>query len=321
MTTLVTGATGFLGSHLARSLVERGEAVRALARRSSDTRRLAGLRVEIAHGDVTDRASIDRALDGASKVFHVAAVYAFGPRDPAQMERTNVGGTENVLRAAVARGVPAVYVSSVVALGPTGRSPVGKEHWAGSTPRSAYEATKRAAHLVARDLARQHGSRLRIALPVTIYGPDDPSLVGTAHRMFVGAFSDRELSMVHVDDCAEALVAIAERGRDGEEYIVGERVVTFREWFELLARVSSRRAPSVYLPDWVVQGFGPASARVAPLAGFSKSLVLEGLAMAERWAFSGEKARRELSWRPRSFEDGLRETMAFYRAERRRGER
>jgi dihydroflavonol-4-reductase len=131
----------------------------------------------------------------------------------------------------------------------------------------------------------------------------------------VAAFSDREMSMVHVDDCAEGLLLVAERGKDADEYILCERVVTFRSWFDLLGRTSNRRAPALYLPDWLVEGFGPLGARAAPLAGFSPALVLEGLAMADRWAFSGEKARRELGWSPRSFEDGLRETMAWYAAD------
>jgi nucleoside-diphosphate-sugar epimerase len=252
-------------------------------------------------------------------VYHSAALYEIGTKDAARMERINVGGTENVLGAAAERDVPAVYVSSVVALGPTGSSPADETHWSGTAPRSAYEATKRAAHELARRLAKV-GAPLRIALPSTIYGPDDPSLVGITHRMFtrgllrVGAFSDREMSMVHVDDCAEGLVLIADKGTDGEEYILCERVVTFREWFELLGRVSRRRGPALYLPDWVVERFGPLTARAAPLAGFSPELVREGLAMAGRWAFSGDRARRELGWRPRSFEAGLSETMAWYRA-------
>jgi nucleoside-diphosphate-sugar epimerase len=120
------------------------------------------------------------------------------------------------------------------------------------------------------------------------------------------------MTMVHVDDCAEGLALVAERGEDGEEYILGESVVTFRGWFDALGRVSQRRAPAVYLPAWLVRGFGPLAARAAPLAGFDPALVREGLAMAERWAFSGEKARRELGWRPRSLESGLSETMAWY---------
>ncbi|HVY46039.1 MAG TPA: SDR family NAD(P)-dependent oxidoreductase, partial [Minicystis sp.] len=158
MVALVTGATGFLGSRLARRLTLRGERVRVLARPTSSLRRIEDLvarGLEVARGDVTDRASVEAAMEGARRVYHVAALYEIGARDPAAMERINVGGTEHVLGAAAARGLPAVYVSSVVALGPTGAEPADETHEARAAPRSAYEATKRAAHAIARRLAAE----------------------------------------------------------------------------------------------------------------------------------------------------------------------
>lgn len=315
MVSLVTGATGFLGSHLARALAGRGDTVRALIRRTSDRRRLAGVEaIEWAEGDVTDPASVERAVAGAGRVFHCAAVYEIGTSDPETMRAVNVGGTQTVLRAAAERRVPAVHVSSVVALGPTRAGELADEsHWTGDSPRSHYEATKRQAHAIARSMARA-GARLRIAVPVTIYGPDDPSLTGEAHKwiargaMRVAALADVDMTFVHVDDCAEALVLVAERGADGQEYIVAERSVTFREWFALAASAAGRRPPAAWLPDALVRGFAKASAVAPPV-------VREGLAMSlgARWAFRGDKARRDLGWTPRPLEEGLRETMAFYR--------
>jgi len=315
MLSLVTGATGFLGSRLARALSERGDRVRALVRPTSDRRRLAGLELEWAEGDVTDRASVQRAVRGVNRVFHCAALYEIGARDPDRMHAVNVAGTQHVLSAAAERRIPAVHVSSVVALGPTRDGQVGDEsHWAGDAPRSAYEATKREAHLVARSMARA-GARIRIALPVTIYGPDDPSLTGEAHKwiargaMHVAALAEVPITLVHVDDCAEGLVRIAERGDEGEEYVLAERAVTFREWFTMAAHAAGRRPPSAWLPDSLVKGVARVSAVAPPL-------VREGLAMSlgVRWAFRGDKARRELGWAPRPLEDGLRETMGWYRA-------
>jgi len=320
MISLVTGATGFLGSRLARRLAERGDRVRVLARPTSDRRRIAGLDVEIRTGDITDRSSVEAALDGAEAVYHVAALYELGTPDPARMETINVGGTRNVLEAAARRAIPAVHVSSVVALGPSGPAPVGESHWRAETPRSAYEATKRAAHEIARELARG-GASVRIALPVTIYGPDDPSLVGRFHAHFlrghipVGALADMTMSLVHVDDCAAGLVRIAEAGHNGEEYILCGDAVTFRRWIEALARVAGRAAPRVWLPDWLLRGTAPFARLAAPVAGLSSSLVREGMAMAEdvHWSFSAEKARRDLAWTSRSLEDGLRTVVAFHR--------
>ena len=311
---LVTGSTGFLGSRLARVLAARGGRVRALARATSDLRRLTGLDVEMAEGDVTDAASIAAACAGVDRVFHCAAVYQIGAKDPVNMRAVNVGGTQNVLRAAAERRILAVHVSSVVALGPTREGQVADEsHWTGDTPRSPYEATKREAHAIARSMARA-GARIRIAVPVTIYGPDDPSLTGDTHKwiargaMRVGALADLAMTLVHVDDCAEALALLAERGEDGSEFIVAERSVTFREWFTLAARAAGRSPPSVWLPDALVRGF-------ARVAAVTPPVVREGLAMSvnARWAFRGDKARRELGWKPRPLEQGLRETMQWYR--------
>jgi nucleoside-diphosphate-sugar epimerase len=311
---LVTGATGFLGSRLARRLVERGERVRALVRPSSDLRRIADLvdrGLTLAAGDIVDRGSVERALDGVSRLYHCAALYRLGEKDPSRMERINVGGTETVLGAAKERGIPSVYVSSVAALGPT-TGLADETHWNDAGSGSAYETTKRAAHLVARHLAL--GAKIRIASPVTIFGPDDPSLVGELHKWFArgvvraGALPHVKMTLVHVDDCAAGLVLVAERGEDGREYILADRSVSFREWFELLARVSGRRAPRLYVPDWALD-------RIAPLLSRASTLLREGLgsSVGQSWEFSGERARRELGFAPRGLEQGLRETMAWYR--------
>jgi dihydroflavonol-4-reductase len=230
------------------------------------------------------------------------------------MESINVGGTRNVLEAAAARGLFTVHTSSVVALGPTANEPADESHWAATTPRSAYEATKRAAH----ELARTFAKTTAIAMPVTIYGPDDPSLTGQAHKWFargalrVASFADIKLTFVHVDDCAEAHVRMAERAQPGEELIIAAQVVTFREWFTALARVTGRRPPR-FVPDWMARAAGPVGAALAPLAGFRAATVREGLAMSTHWAFSGERARRSLDWQPRPLDDGLSEVMAYYR--------
>jgi dihydroflavonol-4-reductase len=311
---LVTGATGFLGSRLAHALAARGRRVRILARPTSDTRRIDGLDVDVARGDVTDATSVGRALEGVDTVYHCAAIYEIGARDPAAMRAVNVGGPQNVLRAAAERRMLAIHVSSVAALGPTRPGESGTEsHWAGDAPRSPYEATKREAHTIARSMAKA-GARIRLGVPVTIYGPDDPSLTGQTHRwiargaMKVGAFADLPMTFVHVDDCAEGLALVAEKGTDGGEYILAERSATFREWFTLASRAAGRSPPLFWLPDGVMRGAAVASS-MAP------AVVREGLAMSlgMHWAFRGDRARRELGWRPRPFDEGLRDTMAHYR--------
>ena len=321
MTVLVTGATGFLGSRVARRLSADGVPVRALVRTNSDRRRLDGLDLEWAVGDITDPPSLVPAVRGVHAVVHTAAVYEIGARDPAHMERVNVGGSAAVFEVAAERGVPVVHVSSTAALGPTGTEPQGEEHWAAGTPVSPYERTKRDSHLAAR-AAVAAGADVRIASPGTIYGPDDPSLVGRLHAwaarrpLVVGGLPDLAMSLVHVDDAAEALACLAVGGEPRSEWVLSAQVVTFRQWFEALARVSRRRPPRVWVSARVLSALAPGLAVLAPLAGMRPGTVREGTAMSERghWAFSGEKARRQLGWRPRSLDDGLEETAAWYRA-------
>jgi len=316
VTSLVTGASGFLGSRTAAALCGRGEDVRVLVRSTSSRRRLEGLPVEYAEGDVTDRASIEKALDGVDAVYHSAALYEFGTRDLQHIERVNVGGTENVLSAAHERDILAVHVSSVVALGPTGTQPAVEGHWRQNTPRWPYEATKKRAHLLARSMA-QSGARVRIAMPGTIYGPDDPSLLGLAHKLLFGglpvALGARHImSFVNVDDCADGVVRVGERGHDGEEYILVAGTATFRQWFETIAQVTGKRPPRFYLPDFLVWNVGDVARRAIP--GRLGRILRDAMATSDgqNWSFSGEKARRELGWDPRPLEAGMAELRDWY---------
>jgi dihydroflavonol-4-reductase len=313
---LVTGATGFLGSRLARLLCDAGDDVRVLARPTSDRRRIADLPVQLAEGDVTDRASVEDAVKGAERVFHAAAYYELGDANYEAMRAVNVGGTRNVLEAATGGGAAVVHVSSVMAHGGTGAEPEDETYFRDGEPGSPYEATKREAHVLAARMGAA-GAAVRIASPATIYGPDDPSRIGTAHRWMVrglpvGILPKVRLAMVHVDDCAAGLVAINERGRDGEDYILGGDLVTFAEWFATAARAGGHRPPLVYVPDWIVRAAGPLTTLI-PVASLRR-LLKEGIDMAsqQHFAYSSEKASRELGWTWRSLDEGMRDVAAFY---------
>ncbi|WP_208026900.1 NAD-dependent epimerase/dehydratase family protein [Rhabdothermincola sediminis] len=324
MRALVTGATGFLGSHLARALVERGDEVRVLVRPSSDRRRLAGLPVEEAIGDVTDPGPVASALDGVDAVFHCAAYVELGARDPGRMQQVNVEGTRHVLDAAGASGALVVHVSSVAALGPTGRDPVDESWWNPEVPSVAYERTKREAHLLARVRAEQ-GARVRIGIPGGIYGADDDSEMAKLIRTFVtyptpvGYMPELVQSLVNVDDCAEGLVRIAERGEDGREYLLCADAVTFREWFRLIAAGAGRRPPVAYLPTGLVRWSSSPAATLARWLGGNPGLVTDTIALATRHqAFSGARARAELGWEPRPLAVGMAEMAEVLKREHER---
>jgi dihydroflavonol-4-reductase len=321
---LVTGATGFVGSHLVARLVAAGDAVTVLARPTSDLRRLRGLEPRIVHGDVTDPASVRRAVRGHDVVFHCAAMLEFGSADPHRLTQVNVEGTRNVLHAATDEGAMAVHVSSVAVYGATGPSPVDETYWSDVEPISAYERTKRAAHLVARDLASR-GAPVRIGVPGGVYGFGDESSMAKLIATFaryptpVGYLPDVVQSLVNVDDCADGLARVASRGRDGEEYFLCADVVPFREWFELIAAGAGRRPPLVYVPTRLVQRVSRPVARVAQRIGLNGGMLTEMVNIATRHqAFSGAKARTELGWAPRTLRQGMAEMCDAIRGRPRR---
>lgn len=324
MRAVVTGATGFLGSRVARQLVERGYDVCVLVRETSDLSRLEGIDLNRVIGDVVDRSSVLRAVDGADVVFHCAALVELGPRDRAHLEQVNVEGTRNVLEAASGADAIAVHVSSVSALGPTGPDPVDESWWSTEPETVAYEQTKREAHLLARSMAAD-GAKVRIGIPGGIYGHGDVSSMAALIKVFasyptpVGYMPELVQSLVNVDDCATGLRLIAERAHDGDEFILCADSVPFRTWFELIAEGAGRRAPFGFVPtSWVRRASRPV-AGVLRRTGGNPGMVTDTVAMATRHlAFSGDKARRELGWEPRDLRRGMTEMCGAIRMEKER---
>ncbi len=319
---LVTGATGFLGSHVARRFAERGDDVRVLVRTTSDRSRLDGLEVEEVIGDVTDQASVERAVADMDLVVHCAAMVEFGPRDPTFMASVNVGGTRHVLDAAAARSTPTVYVSSLAALGatPPDEPPQDESWWNPGPPAAAYEEHKRLAHLHARELVAQ-GAPLRIVMPGGIYGIGDQSTMFDLIRSYalwplpLGYFPEVRQSTVAVDDCADAIVRVADHGTDGGEYIAVAEAVTIKQWLTLIAEGAGHRPPIVHLPTGAVRALGGPGATVAGWLGQSPTMVTETIAVATHdSAYSGEKLRRELDWDPRSLAVGMAEMATAIKA-------
>lgn len=319
MRALVTGATGFLGSRVARRLGEVGTDVRVIVRPTSDLRRLDGLDVDIVHGDVTDRASVFAATRDVDVVYHCAALVELGPPDTTRLHDVNVNGTRHVLEAAADVGALAVHVSSVSALGPTGVEPVDETWWSPEEPSVPYERTKRAAHELARSFAA-NGARVRIGIPGGIYGYGDESSMAALITAFasyptpVGYMPELVQSLVNVDDCAEGLRLIADRGDDGDEFILCADAVPFRRWFELIAFGAGRRAPIAFVPTGAVRWASRPIAGVMRRVGANPGVVTDTVAIATRHqAFSGDKARSELGWQPRDLRQGMVEMCGAIR--------
>ncbi len=319
MKALVTGATGFVGAAVARALLENQWQVRVLARKGSDRRNLKDLPADVVEGDLTDAGSLQRAVQGCEALFHVAADYRLGARDPSQLYRANVDGTRNVLDAARRAGVQRiVYTSSVATIGIPGDGTPGDER----TPNSIdnmighYKRSKYLAEEAVRAAARE-GLSVVIVSPSTPVGPGDlkPTPTGqlvldaAAGRM--PAYVDTGLNIVHVDDVANGHLLAYERGQAGERYILGGQDMSLREILQMIAGLVGRAPPRVRLPYGVVLPIAYIAEGVAKLTGRSGRITLEGVRMSRKiMFFSSAKAARELgyAWRPpaQAFEDAIR---------------
>jgi dihydroflavonol-4-reductase len=319
MKALVTGATGFVGAAVARALLGAQWQVRVLARPGSDRRNLKSLEVEVSEGDLADLKSLERAVQGCDGLFHVAADYRLGARDPAELYRANVEGTRNVLSAAHRSGVQRiVYTSSVATIGIPADGTPGDEQSANSLENMIghYKRSKYLAEEVVREAA-QGGISVVIVSPSTPVGPGDVKPTPTGQLVLdaaagrMPAYVDTGLNIVHVDDVAAGHLLAYERGRAGERYILGGQDMSLREILELIARLERRDPPRVRLPYGVVLPIAYLAEGFARLTGRSGRITLEGVRMSrKKMFFSSAKAVRELGyrWRPpvQAFEDAIR---------------
>jgi dihydroflavonol-4-reductase len=324
MTALVTGATGFVGSAVARKLLAAGETVRVLARPGGDRRNIADLKVEIVEGDLRDRASLERALRGCSALFHVAADYRLWVPRPADIYRANVEGSRDIMLAAAEVGVSRiVYTSSVAVLGlladgtPADEdTPVALADMIGHYKRSKYQAEEEIRRLI-----REQGLPVVIVNPSTPIGPRDIKPTPTG-RMIVDAaagrmpaYVDTGLNLVHVDDVALGHLMAFERGRIGERYILGAENLTLREILAAIAVLTGRRAPRLRLPHNLILPVAAAAEGWARVAGGREPMVtLDSIRMAKKkMFFSAEKARQQLGFQPRPVTEALSEAVAWFR--------
>ncbi|HEX3574435.1 MAG TPA: hopanoid-associated sugar epimerase [Rhodopila sp.] len=324
MTTLVTGATGFVGSAVARTLAARGHDLRLLARPSSDRRNLAGLDAEIVIGDLTDPESLRRAAAGCRYVFHVAADYRFWVPDPDVMLRANVDGALAMVRAAADAGAERiVHCSSVAALGQIGdgtpadeTTPIKEADFVGIYKRSKYLAEQ-----AVLDLARRESLPVVVVNPAAPVGPRDIKPTPTGKMILdaaagrVPAYIDTGLNIVHVDDVAEGHVLAAENGTVGERYILGSENMLLKDILGLVADVVHRRPPSIQLPEAVVWPAAFVMEKLAKITGIAPLMTRDHLKMARKKMFySSAKAMAELGYKPRPVRLAVEDAVAWFRA-------
>ena len=319
MRALVTGASGFVGSAVARALLAAGWEVRVLVRPASDRTNLGDLPLQMAVGDLVDAGSLVAAVDQCEAVFHVAADYRLGAADPSQLYRTNVEGTRHLLTAADRAGVRRiVYTSSVATMGiPTDGTP-GDE----CTPVSLdamighYKRSKYLAEQVVLQAAAA-GTPAVIVNPSTPVGPGDVKPTPTGQLVFdaaagrMPAYVDTGLNIVHVDDVAAGHLLAYQHGRVGERYILGGEDLTLRQILSTISQSVGRKPPRVRLPYAAVLPLAYAAEALAKITGRSGRITLEGVRMSRKHMFfSSAKAVRELGyrWRPpaSALEDAVR---------------
>jgi len=320
---LVTGASGFVGAAVAKSLVAAGHPVRVLVRPTSPRTNIADPRLDVAVGDLRDAGSIERAMKDVRVLFHVAADYRLWARHPEEILHTNVEGTRALMAAALRAGVErVVYTSSVATLKarPGGEPsdetfPLDAAHAVG-----AYKYSKVAAERVVEAMVAEQNLPAVIVNPSTPIGPGDvrPTPTGriiieaAAGRM--PAYVDTGLNFVHVDDVAAGHIAAWQKGRIGERYILGGQNVLLGDMLRDIAQRVGRKPPRVRLPRRLIFPIAYAAEAIAHFTGREPFVTTVGLKLAkDRMFFSSAKAERELDYRPRPYGEAVAEAIAWFR--------
>jgi dihydroflavonol-4-reductase len=343
MLALGTGATGFLGSHVARVLAEQGAELRLLVRPTSDLRNLNDDDLKNADrvvGDLRDAASISKALSGCDVVFHVAADYRLWVRDPDEMYRSNVEGTRSLLEAARKQGVRrVVYTSSVATMGFTSNHAAAelRSTGEGARPRTStvtdeespvsladmighYKRSKFMAEQVAVEAARS-GVDVVIVNPTTPVGERDikPTPTGRIVLDFLKrkfpAYVETGLNLVDATECARGHVQALEKGRSGERYILGGENLTLKQILDRLAAITGLKAPTLKLPYVFAFAAGVADEMVTGrLLGREPRATIDAVRMGRKMMFvSSAKAERELGWRTVPVDGALRRSVEWFR--------
>lgn len=323
MTTLVTGATGFLGSALARELLKDGRTLKLLVRKNSDTRNIDELDCEVAYGDLRDRDSLKSALGGCHTLYHTAAYYSLWNQDKKLIYDINVQGTRNILESALEMGVEkVVYTSTVgcIGLSEDGTPANENQPMNPATLCNDYKLSKYEAEQVAHELFGQ-GLPVIIVNPSTPIGPRDikPTPTGKIILDFLNrkmpAYIDTGLNLIDVADCARGHILAEEKGRPGERYILGNKNMSLKDILLALETLTGLKAPRIRLPYWVAYTAGLACEWASDnITHQPPSVPLAGVKMAKYFMyFDPSKAIRELGLPQNPVENALEQAVRWFK--------
>src|SRR6516225_7353683 len=321
MTTLVTGAAGFLGSHVTRQLVAQGYDVRVLLRASSSNRAISDLSLEYVTGDLRDAHSLERAMKGAKRVFHVAADYRVWAKRSRDIYDSNVGGTKNLLAAARKAGVEQlIYTSTVATIAvdrpePPNESTDAKlEEMVGHYKRSKWMAEQEVLR------AAKEGLPVIVAMPTTPVGPWDwkPTPTGKIILDFLNGkmpgYVETGLNFVGVEECAAGHLLVAEKGKIGERYLLGAENLTLKQLLDALARITGLAAPAMKIPHTVALGVAYLETAFSRLIGKEPQIPVEGVKIAQHMMFVDcSRANKELGFAPSPVAGALERAVKSYR--------
>jgi len=320
MTTLVTGAAGFLGSHVARQLVARGEDVRVLVRASSSNRAISDLSLEYITGDLRDQSSLARAMNGVQRVFHVAADYRLWSKNPQDIYDSNVGGTKNLLAAARQAGIEKLIYTSTVATIALDRPALPNEftdskldEMVGHYKRSKWMAEQEVLQ------AAKDGLPVVVAMPTTPVGPWDwkPTPTGKIIVDFLNGkmpgYVETGLNFVGVEDCAVGHLLLAEKGKIGERYLLGGENLTLKQVLDSLAQISGLPAPKFKIPHNLALGVAYVETAFSRLIGREPQIPVEGVKIAQHLMFVNcTRAQKELGFRAEPVAAALERAVRWY---------
>jgi dihydroflavonol-4-reductase len=321
MTTLITGATGYIGSAVVRELITKGHDVRCLVRDTSSVKNLDGLGLELSCGDIGNIDSVRRAVNGCDTVYHLAALYANWLPDTGLMYRVNEEGTRNVMQACRDAGIrKIVYCSSVAALGAHGHTPADENaRFNLNATRDHYYISKFRAEQVVLQYIRQ-------GLPAVIVNPSNPigprdigptptgALIISIIKKRIPAYVDGGINLIDVTDCARGIIAAMEKGHIGEKYILGNTNVSIKEYFDLIVKVAGKGlSPFIRLPSWLAVLSGYGYQLLARLNGKPPITSASWVRVGSHYSWwNCSKAREELDLGQRPVEQSMAEAVRWF---------